>query len=117
MIGFDGIIRVLLGDVAGGGQQLIEHARIRGSPVGAYLGRAWAVLKRASEKPASSREVPLLCDEDVDDLANWSIARYRYIHRPAIFTYVSSTNHRSPGACRQGRAASISSGANRCTQR
>ncbi len=30
---------------------------------------------------------------------------------------VSSTNHRSPGACRQGRAASISSGENRCTHR
>jgi hypothetical protein len=36
---------------------------------------------------------------------------------PAIFRYVSSTNQRSPGACRQGRAASISSGVNRSTHR
>src|SRR6266536_5295275 len=31
--------------------------------------------------------------------------------------YVSSTHHRSPVACRQGRAASANSGVNRCTQR
>lgn len=36
---------------------------------------------------------------------------------PATFTYVSSANQRSPGRCRQGRAASISSGVNRCTHR
>jgi hypothetical protein len=47
----------------------------------------------------------------------WSIAQYIYTHRPATFTYVSSTNHRFPTTCRQGRAASISSGVNRCTQR
>jgi hypothetical protein len=28
----------------------------------------------------------------------WSIARYGYVQRPDSFTYVSSTNHRSPGA-------------------
>src|SRR5918997_2180823 len=37
--------------------------------------------------------------------------------RSATLIYVSSTNHRSPGACRHGRAASISSGVNRCTHR
>jgi hypothetical protein len=35
----------------------------------------------------------------------WSTARYRYRHRPATLTYVSSTNQRSPIACRSGRAA------------
>jgi hypothetical protein len=48
---------------------------------------------------------------------NWSTARYRYRHRPATFTYVSSTNQRSPTARRHGRAASASSGANRWTHR
>jgi hypothetical protein len=32
----------------------------------------------------------------------WSIARYRYVQRPEPFTYVSSTNHLSPRAWRQG---------------
>jgi len=35
----------------------------------------------------------------------WSTARYRYLQRPAISTQVSSTNHRSPMACRSGQAA------------
>ena len=52
-----------------GGQQLIEHSRIRGSPVSAHLGRARAVLQRADEELASGREIPFLRDEDVDDLA------------------------------------------------
>ena len=47
----------------------------------------------------------------------WSIARYRQTHRPATFTYVSSANQRSPGACRHGRAASIDNGVKRCTHR
>jgi hypothetical protein len=47
----------------------------------------------------------------------WSIARYRYTHRPATFKYVSSTNQRSPATCRLGQAASINSGVNGCTPR
>ena len=46
---------------------------------------------------------------------NWSIARYKYVPRPATFTYVSSANHRSPGAWRHSQAASISNGVTRCT--
>jgi hypothetical protein len=37
--------------------------------------------------------------------------------RPATFTYVSSTNQRSPTVCRDGQAASTRSGVTRCTQR
>jgi hypothetical protein len=59
-----------------------------------------------------------LCDEDVDDLAELvdraveidpSPGEFdvRFVHEPPI----------TAGACRQGRAASISSGVNRCTQR
>ena len=39
VIGFDRIVCILLGDVAGGGQQLIEYAWICCSPVGGHLGR------------------------------------------------------------------------------
>jgi hypothetical protein len=55
MIGLDRMIRVLLPTVAGGGQQLIEHPWIRGSPVGAHLGRVWAVCERAGGEPACGR--------------------------------------------------------------
>jgi hypothetical protein len=43
MIGFEGVIRVLLGDVARGGEQLIDHSRGRpvpACPVGGHFGRA-----------------------------------------------------------------------------
>ena len=36
---FDRIVCILLGDVAGGGQQLIVYAWIGCSPVGGHLGR------------------------------------------------------------------------------
>jgi hypothetical protein len=40
MIGFDGVIRILFGDVARGGYQLLDHSRVGRCPVGAHLGRA-----------------------------------------------------------------------------
>ena len=69
VISFDCVIRVLLSDVAGRGQQLIEHSRIRRSPVGAHLGRLWTVVERLGEEPASGGEIPFLGGEDIDDLA------------------------------------------------
>src|SRR3954463_2172146 len=51
--------------------------------------------------PGTSLQVPPSCAGDT--------ARRLAAH------YVSSTNHRSPGACRANRAASASSGVNRCT--
>jgi hypothetical protein len=117
MIGFDGVVRVLLHDMARRGQQLIEHPRIHGSSVGAHPCWAWAMLEGAGEEPASGRQIPILRDDDVDDLAVLVDRPVQLDQRPATLTYVSSTNHRSPGACRQGRAASTSSGVNRCTQR
>ena len=69
MIGFDGVVRVVLHDVARGGQQLIDHPRVGRRPISAHLGGAWAVLEGAGEEPASGRQIPILRDEDVDDLA------------------------------------------------
>jgi hypothetical protein len=69
MIGFDGIIRILLGDVARGGYQLLDHSWVGRCPVGGHLGRAWAVIEGANKEPAGGRQVPLLRDQHVDDLA------------------------------------------------
>jgi hypothetical protein len=38
-------------------------------PVGAHLSRPGAVLEGTGEEPASGRQVPLLGDQHVDDLA------------------------------------------------
>jgi hypothetical protein len=35
----DLIVLVLLGDVTGGGQQLVEYSRVGGRPVGGHFGR------------------------------------------------------------------------------
>lgn len=69
VIGFEGVVRVLLGDMAGGGQRLVEYPRAGRRPIGGHLGRARSVLERAGEEPAGGREVPLLGGQDVDDLA------------------------------------------------
>jgi hypothetical protein len=69
VIGFNGVIRILLGEVARGGYQLVDHSRVGRCSVGGDLDRARAVLEGAGEEPASGRQIPLLCEEDVDDLA------------------------------------------------
>lgn len=47
MISFDRIVGILLHDVAGGGRQLRDCARIGRRAVGDHLGRASAVLEGA----------------------------------------------------------------------
>ena len=49
------VVRTLVGDVAGQGQQLIERPRIRGGTVGIHLNWACAVLERTGEEPSSGR--------------------------------------------------------------
>ena len=53
----------------------------------------------------------------VDDLAVLIDGLVQIVQRPPTFTYVSSTNHRSPGMRMLGRAASMNSAVNVCTQR
>jgi hypothetical protein len=55
VIYFDRVVLVLLGDVTGGGQQLVEHARVGGRPVGGHFGRRRAVLQRRGDEPAGRR--------------------------------------------------------------
>jgi hypothetical protein len=45
VICFDGVIRVLLGNVARGGYQLLDHSQVGQCPVGGHLGRAQALLE------------------------------------------------------------------------
>ena len=44
VIGFDGIIGVLLHDMARRGQQFIDHSRVGRRLIGADLARAWTLL-------------------------------------------------------------------------
>ncbi len=61
MIGFNGVVGVLLDDVARGRQQqLIEHSWVGRCPVGGHLARAQAALEGAGEKPASGHQIPFL---------------------------------------------------------
>jgi len=55
MICLDRIVSVLLGDVTGSGQQLVEYARVGGRPVGVDFGRRWTVLQHLSEEPSGRR--------------------------------------------------------------
>jgi hypothetical protein len=69
MIGFDGVVGILLRDVARGRQQLIEYPWVGRSPISTHLGWAWAVVDGAGGESASGHQIPILRDEDVDDLA------------------------------------------------
>ena len=40
-VGLDPVVRVAHGDVLGGGQQLVEHPRVRRRPVGGHFRRRW----------------------------------------------------------------------------
>ena len=73
-----GWFSVLLGDVAGGGHQLVEHSRVGGGVISDDLTPGRLVVQSAGDKSPGGRQVPLLGDHHVDDLPNWSIARYRY---------------------------------------
>jgi Homeodomain-like domain len=84
VIGLERVVRVALDGVQSRGDQLAENPRIGRGPVGGDLARDRARAQRPGEEP-----------------------------RPGTFTYVSSANHRSPGARRHRRAVSMNSGVNR----
>jgi hypothetical protein len=54
VVGFDGVIRVFLHDMADAWQQLIQCPWVGGRPVGGYLGRSRAVPQRVGEEPAGA---------------------------------------------------------------
>ena len=69
MIGFDGIVRISLHDMARGRQQLIEHPRIGRRAIGTHLCGAWAVVEGTGKEAASGRQIPFFGYQDIDDLA------------------------------------------------
>src|SRR5205085_8330231 len=69
MICFDKVIAVLLGEMAGSGHQLVEHTRIGRCFVRRHRARVAAVIESPGKEPASGRQVPLVRDQYVDDLA------------------------------------------------
>jgi len=68
VIGFDRVVRISLGDVTGGGYQLIEHPRVGGRAVSGDLGGGRPVPECAGEESPGGDHVPLLGDQHVDDL-------------------------------------------------
>jgi hypothetical protein len=77
MARFDGIVGVLLGDVAGGGQPLVKHAGVGRCPVGGDLTRVSAVLEGVGEEPPRGRQIRLSETSTSMTWPYWSIARYR----------------------------------------
>ena len=84
VIGFDRVISVLGGDMAGGGYQLVEHPRVGGRVISDDLNRRWPVLQArvknrrvAARSRFSETNTSMICP-------NWSMARCRYTHRPEI---------------------------------
>ena len=69
MISFDGIVRISFHDMARGRQQLIEHPRIGRRAISAHLDWVWALGEGTGKESASSCQIPLLGDQDIDDLA------------------------------------------------
>src|SRR5438270_12177110 len=67
VIGFDRVVSVLLGDMADGGHQLIEHPRVGGRAISADLDPARPVIKGTGEESASGGQIPSWGVYDVND--------------------------------------------------
>ena len=69
VVGLDPVVRVGHGDVLGGGQQLVEHPRVGGGPVGGHFRRRGGAGQRPGEEPPGRLLVPFRRQQHVDDLA------------------------------------------------
>jgi hypothetical protein len=101
MIGFDRVIGVLLGDVAGSGCQLLEYARVGRCPIRDHFSGLRPVQQGPGKEPASGRQVALLRHQHIDDLVilvNGPVQvgpspgdlQIRFVHKPAIPGHVSA---------------------------
>jgi hypothetical protein len=115
VIGFDDVARVLLEQVPRATRQLVDDPRIDRCSIGRHLDRRLAEPHRMDEESPRSRRISALGDQDVDDLPMLIDGPVEVGPAPATLTYVSSTNHRSPTACRRASAASMNSGVKVCT--
>jgi hypothetical protein len=118
MVALDPIVGVPVRAMPGRRQQLLQHGRVHRRLIGDDLsGRDLRRTDRPFEEAMGRLGVAPRGDEDVDDLPELVDGAVDVAPLTATFTYVSSTCQRSPTRCRQGRAASASSGVNRSTYR
>lgn len=75
VIGFDAVVGILIGDVAGAGEQLVEHRRVHARQVGGHLHRRRRGSQRLLEEPAAGTKIAAVEQENIDDLAV-------LVHRP-----------------------------------
>ena len=80
VISLDRIVDVLLDNMAGSTQQLIDHSWVDRCAVRTHLGWLWTMLQCAGEKPVGGGQISLLRHQHIDDCPYWSIARYRQSH-------------------------------------
>jgi hypothetical protein len=118
VVGLDVVVGIPVAAVPGGGEQLVEHDRVRRGPVGDDLDRPGSGRGDGTgEEPSGRGGVATWGDEYVDDLAVLVDRAVDIAPLPGDLTYVSSTCQRVPTEWRQGRVASASSGVKRCTHR
>ncbi len=82
MVGFDRVVRVTLDGMQRRGDQLVQDPRVGRGAVGGDLGRDRAQAQRPDEEPPGCDQVTTRGEQNADDLSCWSMARYRYVHRP-----------------------------------
>jgi hypothetical protein len=111
------IIEILLDEVAGGGQELIDGSGVGRCAVGIHFRRVPTVLQRASEKSAGGRQIPPRGYQHIDDLPILIDCPVQ-IPPPPGDLYIHLVS--KPTVSRDmpaRRATSMSSGVNRCTHR
>ena len=86
MIAFDRVVAILLRDVRCGPDQVVEHPQVRTGLVGGHFNRRRPVAQGSRQEPAGRGGVALSDSSTSMTWPYWSTARYRYRHRPAIFT-------------------------------
>lgn len=117
-VALDPVVGALLGAVPRHRQQLLQHGRIHRRLIGDDLdGRDPGCADSPFEQPAGRGRVPPQGHQHLDDLSELVDGAVEVRPLASDFAYVSSTRQRSPTAWRHGRAASVSSGVNRCTHR
>ena len=117
MIGFYRVVRVLLGHVVRGRQQLVEHPWVGRCPISGHLTWARSVPERLGEESTGGRQVSLLAGQDVDDLPV-------LVHRPIQLDPPSGDFDLGfvdeppvAGGVSAGPGGVENSGVNRCTHR
>jgi hypothetical protein len=118
VVALDAVVGMLLDVMPRGRDQLVQHRWVHRRGVGDHLaGRHLQHRERLLEEPPGRLGVAAGREEHVDDLPVLVDRAVDVPPDPVDLDVGSSTNQRSPGACRVNRAASASSGVNRCTHR